>query len=50
MDTLFRRGPAYAVADRRKMGQPQRRIEEGGFEGAGEVKEFYTKYYKVLNI
>ena len=35
MDTLFRRGPSHAVADRRKMGQSQRRVEEGGFEGGG---------------
>ena len=37
MDTLFRRGPSHAVADRRKMGESQRRVEEGGFEGGGVV-------------
>ena len=29
-------GSQHAVADRRKMGESQRGVEEGGFEGGGE--------------
>jgi len=32
MDTLFWRGSSDAVEDRRKMGQSQRGVEDGGFE------------------
>ena len=35
MDTLFRRGSSDAGKNCRKMGRPQRRIKEGGFEGDG---------------
>ena len=41
VDTLFRRGSSDAVADRRKMGQSQRRVEEGCFKGRGVIGNNY---------